>query len=182
MELLPQEIILNIIDILLKQAVTDMVYRRRRNGRYSSDNRLSSVPTILLTSKSYWHYVSHHTDYARLRLFHFLNRLTHTAGERNISITDETQVTTNMKAWSSSVFDGIAHGDVFFVENPPDSHKSCHSVSKAIFLDCLDLWASVNSYRIGVYPPPRKMKMTTPVGLNRILRYGPQQRNTRIRV
>ncbi|KAG2189146.1 hypothetical protein INT44_004288 [Umbelopsis vinacea] len=180
MELLPREIILNVIDILLNQAVTDMVYRRRRNGRYANDNPLSSVTAITLTSKSYSHYVSHKQDYVRLRLFHFLNGLTHTAGERNISIIDETEVT-NMKAWSSSVFDGIAHGDLFFVEDPPDFHKPCHSVSKIIFLDCLDLWASINSYRIGVYPP-RKMKHTTPVGLSRILRYGPQQRITRIRV
>jgi hypothetical protein len=165
---------------MLNQAVNEMVYRRRSNGRHSSDNHLSSVAAIILTSKSCWYYVSHHPDYVRLRLFHFLNALTHTAGERNITITDETGVT-NMKAWSSSVFDGIAHGDLFFVEDPPDSHKPCHSVSMIVFLDCLDLWASINSYRIGVYPP-RKMKHATPVGLSRILRYGPQQRITRIRV
>ncbi|KAH8554710.1 hypothetical protein BGW37DRAFT_207830 [Umbelopsis sp. PMI_123] len=170
MEILLQEIILHIIDITLKQAVSDMACRHRRKGRHGSNSHLSSVAAIVLTSKSHWHYVSHHPDFARLRLLHFLNGLTQTVGERNITIKHETEVN-NMRAWSSSVFDGIAHGDIFFVEDTPVSQQASFCVSRFIFLECLDLWARINSYRIGVYLP-RKLKHSNTVRFKQISEVG----------
>lgn len=177
---LPLEIQLHIIDLYLSHAYSDMLNRRRTHAHKPRSCYVSSVTSMALTSRLYWSYLSQHPDYARLRLFHFLDHLTRTVGECSLSIMHEAKVIT-MKAWSSSVFDGIAHGDLFFVENAVTSGKECHLVTKMIFLECVDTWARMNSYRVGVYPP-ENLKHSEIVDSNSVLRYGPQQRITRIRV
>jgi hypothetical protein len=187
MRRLPLEVQLHIIDICLAHAFSDILYRRRIPGVRTSGRYISSVASIALISRLYWAYMSRHPDYARLRLFNFLNGLTHTVGECSLFIAHGAQVL-DMKAWSSSVFDGIAHGDLFFVENPSQmaGYTSIHTISshivtRVIFFETLDLWARMNSYRVGVYLQ-KDVKHSESVDSDSVLRYGPQQRITRIRV
>lgn len=180
---LPLEIQLQIIDTYLHQAVGDMLYLRRVRRHCYRGSLSSSVMSIALTSKLFWCYISLHADYGRLRLVDFLDSLTRTAGEQHISIYHGTHMT-RMKAWSSSVFDGIAHGDLFFVENAEEKagqSPNCQVVSRLVFLDCVDFWARINSYRVGVYLQ-KDVKQITNVDSDLVLRFGPQQRITRITV
>jgi hypothetical protein len=180
---LPLEIQLQIIDAYLHQAVDDILYLRRVRRHCSRRSLISCVMSMALTSKLFWCYISLHPDYGRLRLVDFLDSLTRIAGERHISIHHGTHVT-RMKAWSSSVFDGIAHGDLFFVENAEEKVgcvPTCQVVPRLVFLNCVELWARMNSYRVGVYLQ-KDVKQTTNVDSDSVLRFGPQQRITRIRV